>query len=74
MDWLRLAALSTVIAQVFPAQAQPVSPRTGLSTFLMNHRGAIYEREFGDRTAEEVRRLTAFDPGPGWTRLKDEEP
>ena len=24
-------------------------------------------------TAEEVRRLTMFDPGPGWTRLDDAE-
>jgi hypothetical protein len=39
----------------------------------MDYRGAIFEREFGARTAEEVRQISVFDPGPGWTRLEEGE-
>jgi hypothetical protein len=52
--------------------AWPVRPgQTGLSTFIMDWRGNIFEREFGAGTAAEVARITSFDPGPGWTRVTD---
>ncbi|HWL83198.1 MAG TPA: DUF2950 family protein [Roseomonas sp.] len=58
----------------FAAVAWPTRPgETGLSTFIMDHRGMIFEREFGDRTVDEVRRMTAFDPGPGWDRVEEPE-
>lgn len=47
--------------------AWPTRPgESGLSTFIMSHRGAVFEREFGARTVAEVQAITAFDPGPGW--------
>lgn len=50
--------------------AWPVTPGvTGLSTFIMNHSGAIYEQEFGERTLEATRRMDSFNPGPEWTRV-----
>ena len=53
------------------AVAWPTRPgETGLSTFIMDRSGAVFEREFGARTAEEVQRITAFDPGPGWSRVE----
>jgi hypothetical protein len=39
----------------------------------MNQSGVIFEREFGMRTAEEVRKIVAFDPGPGWSRVAETE-
>jgi hypothetical protein len=58
----------------FAVVAWPVRPgASGISTFIMNHRGTIYEREFGPRTAEEVRRMTVFDPGPGWDPVGEGE-
>jgi hypothetical protein len=51
--------------------AWPVTPGvTGLSTFIMDHRGAIYEQELGERTVEVARAILAFDPGPGWVRAE----
>ncbi|WP_158639307.1 DUF2950 family protein [Elioraea rosea] len=47
--------------------AWPVRPgETGLSTFIMDWRGNIYEREFGAETLGAVTRITTFDPEPGW--------
>jgi hypothetical protein len=40
---------------------------------MMNHSGTIYEKELGNRTAEEVRRMTVFDPGPGWAPAHEGE-
>ncbi|MCC7283909.1 MAG: DUF2950 family protein [Acetobacteraceae bacterium] len=52
--------------------AWPVRPgETGLSTFIMDWRGNIFEREFGAGTAAEVARITSFDPVPGWTKVAD---
>jgi hypothetical protein len=63
------------LTEGFAAVAWPTKPgETGLSTFIMDHRGAIFEREFGARTVEDVQRITAFDPGPGWTRVQEDEP
>jgi hypothetical protein len=46
---------------------------TGLSSFIMDWRGNLFEREFGPSTAQDAGRITAFDPGPGWTRVSDAE-
>jgi hypothetical protein len=39
----------------------------------MNHRGTIFEQELGSRTVETVRRMTVFDPGPGWNAVSGSE-
>jgi hypothetical protein len=50
--------------------AWPIRPDgTGHSTFIMDWRGKIYEREFGADTLAQIARITAFDPGPGWERV-----
>jgi hypothetical protein len=57
----------------FAVVAWPVRPgETGLSTFIMNQRGVIFEREFGADTMEQVRRITGFNPGPDWHRTDAE--
>lgn len=54
--------------------AWPVEPGvTGLSTFIMDWRGRIHEREFGPNTIAEVSRIEAFNPGPGWERVDPAE-
>jgi hypothetical protein len=37
----------------------------------VDHRGTIFEREFGSDTTDEVRAITVFDSGPSWTRTED---
>jgi hypothetical protein len=61
------------LTEGYAVVAWPARPGdTGLSTFIMNQQGVVFEREFGDRTLEQVQRMMAFDPGPGWTRVNDE--
>ena len=58
----------------FAVVAWPVRPdESGISTFIMNHRGTIFEQELGSRTVEAVRRMAVFDPGPGWNPVSGSE-
>jgi hypothetical protein len=53
--------------------AWPTRPGvTGESTFLMNQDGAIYEREFGAKTLESVRQISAFDPDKEWKKIEND--
>jgi len=37
---------------------------SGIMTFMMDHRGEVYQRDLGRDTARIARGITAFDPGP----------
>ncbi len=39
---------------------------SGVMTFIINHNGIIYQKDFGSRTWRAVERMTSFDPGSGW--------
>lgn len=41
---------------------------SGIMTFIVNHDGVVYRRNFGPQTAQRVARIERFDPGPNWTR------
>ena len=41
---------------------------SGIMTFIVNHEGVVYQRDLGPDTEQAAQRMTAFDPGPGWTR------
>ena len=43
---------------------------SGVKTFMCNLDGTIYERDLGPDTASLVRKINAFDPGPGWSPAK----
>lgn len=43
---------------------------SGVKTFTCSLDGVIYERDFGPGTPSAVRKIDAFDPGPGWSRAK----
>jgi hypothetical protein len=45
---------------------------SGLKTFLVSHHGVVYEKDLGDDTDSIARATTAFDPGPGWSRVSEE--
>jgi hypothetical protein len=44
---------------------------TGIKTFMINHDGAVWERDLGPHTAREAAAISAFDPGEGWTRVEE---
>jgi hypothetical protein len=55
----------------FAAIAYPARyGNSGVMTFIVNHDGVIYERDFGPDTAKRAAAVTTFDPGPGWTPAK----
>jgi hypothetical protein len=49
---------------------------TGIMTFIVNYSGAVYQKDLGPKTTEEVAKIKSFDPGPGWQKepAKEEQP
>ena len=47
---------------------------SGIMTFMTNHDGIVYQRDFGDDTQKIAESITAFDPGPGWTKCPETTP
>lgn len=40
--------------------------RTGITTFVINQAGVLYEKDLGPRTAEIVQKIRSFNPGSSW--------
>jgi hypothetical protein len=46
---------------------------SGIMTFVMNQDGVVYEKDFGEFTAEKSRSMTKFGPGAGWKKVPSEK-
>jgi Protein of unknown function (DUF2950) len=44
---------------------------TGIMTFIINQQGKVYQKDLGPNTGSIVRKMKAYDPGPGWTVSPD---
>jgi hypothetical protein len=56
----------------FALMAYPARYRSsGVMTFLVNHRGDVYEKDLGPNTARIAVGITAFNPGNTWRRVTD---
>lgn len=44
---------------------------TGISTFVVNHAGAVYERDFGADTDNIAPKILTFNPGDNWELVED---
>lgn len=44
---------------------------TGVSTFVVNQAGVVYERDFGADTANIVPKILTFNPGDKWELVED---
>ena len=42
---------------------------SGLTTFIVNDQGSIYEKDLGSRTAAIASAMTSFDPDDTWRRV-----
>jgi hypothetical protein len=42
---------------------------SGVTTFMVNHEGVVWQRDLGEKTAEAARALDRFDPDAQWTPL-----
>jgi len=43
---------------------------SGIMTFMVNHRGVVFQKDLGDDTATKARGFTTFSPGAGWEAVK----
>lgn len=41
---------------------------SGVMTFLVNHRGDVYQKDLGPETATVVRKMTSFNPDQSWEK------
>lgn len=44
---------------------------SGIMTFVVNKLGIVFQRDLGKATAETVKEITAYNPGPNWEPVKD---
>jgi hypothetical protein len=42
--------------------------QSGIKTFIVNHDGVVYSRDFGPDTAARAERFIRFNPGPSWQK------
>jgi hypothetical protein len=42
---------------------------SGIMTFMVNHRGIVYQRDLGENTTKIARSMTTFDPSPEWKQV-----
>lgn len=62
------------MTQGFALVAWPVDyGHSGVMTFVVNHLGAVYEKDLGPKTERAATRLKQFDPDPLWKLVTREE-
>lgn len=55
----------------FALIAYPAEYRnSGVMTFMVSHTGTVFQKDLGPDTATIAEKITAYDPGPGWTEVK----
>ena len=45
---------------------------SGITTFITNHDGIVYQQDLGPDTESIAGKMTEFDPGSGWTPVSDQ--
>jgi DUF2950 family protein len=59
----------------FALVAYPAEYRnSGVTTFIVNHDGVVFQKDLGPRTAELAERMTAYNPDSSWIKVTDTEP
>jgi hypothetical protein len=43
---------------------------SGVTSFLVNHDGVIYENDLGKNTKTASAPITTFNPGSGWNKVE----
>lgn len=55
------------MAEGFALIAWPVEYReTGVTTFMVNNQGVVYQKDLGEETAEKVQEIREFNPDKSW--------
>jgi hypothetical protein len=42
---------------------------TGVKTFIVSHNGIVYEKDLGDKTAEQFKAMDRYNPDSTWSRV-----
>jgi hypothetical protein len=45
---------------------------SGVTTFLVNHQGNVYQKDLGPETAKTASRMTSFNPDTTWQRVDED--
>lgn len=45
---------------------------SGVMTFMLSHEGVVYQKDLGEKTEAEARKLRSFDP-QGWTKVDEKD-
>jgi DUF2950 family protein len=54
----------------FALVAYPAEYRnSGVMTFIVNHAGAVFQKDLGERTAKLAERMTSFNPDQTWKKV-----
>jgi hypothetical protein len=54
----------------FALVAYPAEYRnSGVMTFLVNHTGAVFQKDLGPNTAQIAARMSAYEPDPSWQKV-----
>jgi hypothetical protein len=46
---------------------------SGIMTFIINAQDIVFQKDFGERTGEAVKAITAYDPDESWSPVVDED-
>jgi hypothetical protein len=46
---------------------------SGVTSFLVNQQGRVYQQDLGPETAQLVDAIEAYDPGEGWTEVREDD-
>ena len=41
---------------------------SGITTFMVNHDGTVFEKDLGPETAMRARKIKSFAPDQGWSK------
>jgi hypothetical protein len=44
---------------------------TGVKTFMVSHDGVVYEKDFGDKTLEEFKKMESYNPDKTWSPVTE---
>ena len=47
--------------------------KSGVMTFIINQQGKVYERNFGEKTAELAAAITEYDPDKNWSPVENQD-
>jgi hypothetical protein len=46
---------------------------TGVMTFIVSQDGVVYQKDFGNKTLDEFKKIELFNPDKSWTPVPDED-